>query len=85
LQRIVVGKSADGKWAYGASSAPEATKTVKIGVGPLKTHSVHMSAPTTPGAYQLEFAGDGATHLSAPNADGWLFVRGDKSMPRRAG
>ena len=83
MRRIVASKGADGKPIYGASLAPVATKTVRIEGGPVKTHSIHMHAPTTPGAYQLEFSGDGATHLSAQNAGGWFFVRGDQDFPAR--
>lgn len=83
MRRFVAARGAHGNWIYGASSAPVATKTVKIEGGPVKTHSVHMSAPTTPGAYLLEFVGDAATQLSAQNGGGWFFVRGDKDAPTR--
>jgi hypothetical protein len=42
-----------------------------------------MTAPEMPGAYQLAFAGDGATHLSVENAGGWFFVSNDKELPTR--
>jgi hypothetical protein len=83
IRRVLAAKGADGKWTYSLSNALVATKTIKIEGGPVKTHSVHMTAPETPGAYQLAFAGDGATHLSAENAGGWFFVRNEKDFPTR--
>jgi hypothetical protein len=83
MRRVLAAKGADGKWSYSLSSAPVAAKTINIQGGPVKTHSVHMTAPQPPGAYQLAFAGAGATHLSAENAGGWFFVRSENDFPTR--
>jgi phospholipase A1 len=83
IRRVVAAKGAEDKWTYNISNAPVGAKTIKIEGGPVKTHSVHMTAPEIPGAYQLAFAGDGATHLSVENGGGWFFVSNDKELPSR--
>jgi phospholipase A1 len=81
--RVLAVKGADGKWTYRLSNPPLATKTIKIQGGPVKTHSVHMTAPEMPGAYKLAFSGDDATHLSAENGSGWFFVCNEAHFPTR--
>jgi hypothetical protein len=83
IRRVLAARNDDGSWSYSLSNSPVASKTVYIEGGPVKTHSLHMNAPTTPGAYQLEFSGDDATHLSAENAGGWFFVHNEKDFPTR--
>ena len=83
IRRVVATMGADGKSTYSVADAPVATKTIKVQGGPVKTHSVHMPAPETSGAYQLAFTGDDATHVSAENSGGWFFVLGTKDFPTR--
>jgi phospholipase A1 len=83
IRRVLATQSGDGKWTYSLPSTPVAMKTIKIEGGPVETHSVHMPAPDTSGAYQLTFAGDDATHISTENTGGWFFVRSEKDLPTR--